>query len=110
MGDAASFRIRKRRRWCSITFGDTVCSECGFGIALVDETSEWRTFNESRDNDRSELAAPPTLLTDGRLSTIISKPNAASPRLSPSSAFGESRLQSRSISHLGLQNHRHHVR
>ncbi|KAA8532266.1 hypothetical protein F0562_032299 [Nyssa sinensis] len=43
----------------------------------IDETSEWRIFaNESSDND-SVCVDDPTnpLLTDGGLSTIISKPN-----------------------------------
>ncbi|KAL6978490.1 Transcription initiation factor IIB-2 [Sarracenia purpurea var. burkii] len=48
----------------------------GPGISL-DETSEWRTFaNESGDNDRVRVGSPTNpLLTDGSLSTVISKPN-----------------------------------
>ncbi|KAI8015823.1 Transcription initiation factor IIB [Camellia lanceoleosa] len=43
----------------------------------IDETSEWRTFaNESRDNDPVRVGGPTNpLLTDGGLSTVISKPN-----------------------------------
>ncbi|GAB4843878.1 Transcription initiation factor IIB-2 [Ancistrocladus abbreviatus] len=59
--------------------GDTVCSECGLVLEShsIDETSEWRTFaNESNDNDPVRVGGPTNpLLTDGSLSTVISKPN-----------------------------------
>lgn len=59
--------------------GDTVCSECGLVLEAhsIDETSEWRTFaNESGDNDPVRVGCPTNpLLTDGGLSTVISKPN-----------------------------------
>ncbi|PIA48364.1 hypothetical protein AQUCO_01400758v1 [Aquilegia coerulea] len=62
--------------------GDTVCSECGLVLEAhsIDETSEWRTFaNESGDNDPVRVGGPSNpLLTDGGLSTIISKPNGSS--------------------------------
>nr|DAD29617.1 TPA_asm: hypothetical protein HUJ06_031085 [Nelumbo nucifera] len=62
--------------------GDTVCSECGLVLEAhsIDETSEWRTFaNESGDNDPVRVGGPSNpLLTDGGLSTVISKPNGAS--------------------------------
>ena len=43
----------------------------------IDETSEWRTFpNESNDNDPVRVGGPTNpLLSDGGLSTVISKPN-----------------------------------
>ncbi|KAG9441883.1 hypothetical protein H6P81_017737 [Aristolochia fimbriata] len=59
--------------------GDTVCTECGLVLEAhsIDETSEWRTFaNESGDNDPVRVGGPSNpLLTDGGLSTVISKPN-----------------------------------
>lgn len=59
--------------------GDTVCSECGLVLEShsIDETSEWRTFaNESGDNDHVRVGGPTNpLLSDGGLSTVISKPN-----------------------------------
>ncbi|CAO2831699.1 unnamed protein product [Amaranthus hypochondriacus] len=59
--------------------GDTVCSECGLVLEShsIDETSEWRTFaNESNDNDPVRVGGPSNpLLSDGGLSTVISKPN-----------------------------------
>ncbi|GAB4851627.1 Transcription initiation factor IIB-2 [Ancistrocladus abbreviatus] len=59
--------------------GDTVCSECGLVLEShsIDETSEWRTFaNESNDNDPVRVGGPTNpLLTEGGLSTVISKPN-----------------------------------
>lgn len=59
--------------------GDTVCLECGLVLEAhsIDETSEWRTFaNESADNDPVRVGGPSNpLLTDGGLSTVISKPN-----------------------------------
>lgn len=59
--------------------GDTVCSECGLVLEShsIDETSEWRTFaNESNDNDPVRVGGPTNpLLSDGGLSTVISKPN-----------------------------------
>ncbi|XP_073015946.1 transcription initiation factor IIB isoform X2 [Primulina eburnea] len=59
--------------------GDTVCSECGLVLEAhsIDETFEWRTFaNESGDNDPVRVGGPTNpLLTDGGLSTVISKPN-----------------------------------
>ncbi|KAH9617095.1 hypothetical protein KSS87_012900 [Heliosperma pusillum] len=62
--------------------GDTVCSECGLVLEShsIDETSEWRTFaNESNDNDPVRVGGPSNpLLTDGGLSTVISKPNGTS--------------------------------
>ncbi|KAJ6797678.1 putative transcription initiation factor IIB [Iris pallida] len=61
--------------------GDTVCLECGLVLEAhsVDETSEWRTFaNESGDNDPNRVGGPSNpLLTDGGLSTVISKPTGA---------------------------------
>ncbi|ERN14503.1 transcription initiation factor IIB isoform X2 [Amborella trichopoda] len=61
--------------------GDTVCSECGLVLEAhsIDETSEWRTFaNESGDTDPVRVgAAYNPLLSDGGLSTVISKPNGA---------------------------------
>eukprot|EP00249_Psilotum_nudum_P014339 c24775_g1_i1 orf=436-1374(+) len=62
--------------------GDTVCSECGLVLEAhsIDETSEWRTFaNESADNDPARVGGPSNpLLTDGGLSTVISRgPNGA---------------------------------
>ncbi|KAG1359404.1 hypothetical protein COCNU_08G008500 [Cocos nucifera] len=61
--------------------GDMVCSECGLVLEAhsIDETSEWRTFaNESADNDPVRVGGPTNpLLTDGGLSTVISKPNGA---------------------------------
>lgn len=62
--------------------GDTVCVECGLVLEAhsIDETSEWRTFaNETGDNDPVRVGGPSNpLLTDGGLSTVISKPNGAS--------------------------------
>lgn len=62
--------------------GDTVCFDCGLVLEAhsIDETSEWRTFaNESGDNDPVRVGGPTNpLLTDGGLSTVISKPNGAS--------------------------------
>ncbi|KAI4330519.1 hypothetical protein MLD38_028803 [Melastoma candidum] len=59
--------------------GDTVCSECGLVLEShsIDETSEWRIFaNESNDNDPVRVGGPTNpLLTDGGLSTVITKPN-----------------------------------
>ncbi|KAH0721767.1 transcription initiation factor IIB-2 [Solanum lycopersicum] len=59
--------------------GDMVCSECGLVLEShsIDETSEWRTFaNESGDNDPVRVGGPNNpLLSDGGLSTVISKPN-----------------------------------
>lgn len=59
--------------------GDAVCSECGLVLEShsVDEKSEWRTFaNESGDTDPARVGGPSNpLLTDGGLSTVISKPN-----------------------------------
>ncbi|XP_010934192.1 transcription initiation factor IIB isoform X2 [Elaeis guineensis] len=59
--------------------GDMVCSECGLVLEAhsIDETSEWRTFaNESAENDPVRVGGPSNpLLTDGGLSTVISKPN-----------------------------------
>ncbi|KAF3636479.1 Transcription initiation factor IIB [Capsicum annuum] len=59
--------------------GDMVCSECGLVLEShsIDETSEWRTFaNESGDNDPVRVGDPTNpLLSDGGLSTVISKPN-----------------------------------
>ncbi|KAI4386536.1 hypothetical protein MLD38_004463 [Melastoma candidum] len=59
--------------------GDTVCSECGLVLEShsIDETSEWRTFaNESGDNDPVRVGGPSNpLLTEGGLSTVITKPN-----------------------------------
>ncbi|XP_075491790.1 transcription initiation factor IIB isoform X1 [Primulina tabacum] len=59
--------------------GDTVCSECGLVLEAhsIDETFEWRNFaNESGDNDPVRVGGPTNpLLTDGGLSTVISKPN-----------------------------------
>ncbi|KAL8172152.1 hypothetical protein V2J09_023956 [Rumex salicifolius] len=59
--------------------GDTVCSECGLVLEShsIDEKSEWRIFaNESNDNDPVRVGGPTNpLLTDGGLSTVISKPN-----------------------------------
>ncbi|WMV52760.1 hypothetical protein MTR67_046145 [Solanum verrucosum] len=56
-----------------------VCSECGLVLEShsIDETSEWRTFaNESGDNDPVRVGGPNNpLLSDGGLSTVISKPN-----------------------------------
>ncbi|XP_073314564.1 transcription initiation factor IIB-2-like [Primulina huaijiensis] len=58
---------------------DTVCSESGLVLEAhsIDETFEWRTFaNESGDNDPVRVGGPTNpLLTDGGLSTVISKPN-----------------------------------
>ncbi|KAJ4972214.1 hypothetical protein NE237_005313 [Protea cynaroides] len=62
--------------------GDTVCFECGLVLEAhsIDETSEWRTFaNESGDNDPVRVGGPSNpLLTDGGLSTVISKPSGSS--------------------------------
>ncbi|KAK4378012.1 hypothetical protein RND71_004308 [Anisodus tanguticus] len=59
--------------------GDMVCSECGLVLEShsIDETSEWRTFaNEAGDNDPVRVGGPTNaLLSDGGLSTVISKPN-----------------------------------
>ncbi|CAM6082942.1 unnamed protein product [Calypogeia fissa] len=61
--------------------GDMVCSECGLVLEAhsIDETSEWRTFsNESSSNDPVRVGGPSNpLLTDGGMSTIITKPNGA---------------------------------
>eukprot|EP00246_Nothoceros_aenigmaticus_P015228 TRINITY_DN6232_c0_g1_i2.p1 TRINITY_DN6232_c0_g1~~TRINITY_DN6232_c0_g1_i2.p1 ORF type:complete len:323 (-),score=36.20 TRINITY_DN6232_c0_g1_i2:337-1203(-) len=58
-----------------------VCKECGLVLEAhsIDESSEWRTFsNESASNDPVRVGGPSNpLLTDGGLSTIISKPNGA---------------------------------
>ncbi|KAL3702529.1 hypothetical protein R1sor_020551 [Riccia sorocarpa] len=58
-----------------------VCSECGLVLEAhsIDETSEWRTFsNESSSNDPVRVGGPSNpLLTDGGMSTIITKPNGA---------------------------------
>jgi transcription initiation factor TFIIB len=44
----------------------------------VDESSEWRTFSDSTSSDPVRVGGPSNpLLTDGGLSTIISKPNGA---------------------------------
>ncbi|XP_050223772.1 transcription initiation factor IIB-2-like [Mercurialis annua] len=57
--------------------GDTICSECGLVLEAhsVDESSEWRTFaNESSDHDPNRVGGPINpLLTDGGLTTVISK-------------------------------------
>ena len=62
--------------------GDTICSECGLVLEAhsIDETSEWRTFaNESNDHDPARVGGPVNpLLSDGGLSTVISKPNGTS--------------------------------
>ncbi|KAK4781801.1 hypothetical protein SAY86_015903 [Trapa natans] len=62
--------------------GDTICSECGLILEShsIDETSEWRNFaNESNDNDPVRVGEPYNpLLTDGGLTTVISKPNGSS--------------------------------
>ncbi|CAO2837296.1 unnamed protein product [Amaranthus hypochondriacus] len=62
--------------------GDTVCVECGLVLEAhsIDEHSEWRTFaNEAQDNDPVRVGGPTNpLLTDGGLSTVISKPNGSS--------------------------------
>ncbi|KAK4750414.1 hypothetical protein SAY87_003896 [Trapa incisa] len=62
--------------------GDTICSECGLILEShsIDETSEWRNFaNESNDNDPVRVGGPYNpLLTDGGLTTVISKPNGSS--------------------------------
>ncbi|XP_050258257.1 transcription initiation factor IIB-2-like [Quercus robur] len=62
--------------------GDTICSECGLVLEAhsIDETSEWRTFaNESNDQDPARVGGPMNpLLSDGGLSTVISKPNGTS--------------------------------
>ncbi|KAE9458656.1 hypothetical protein C3L33_09431, partial [Rhododendron williamsianum] len=54
-------------------------SECGLVLESHsnDETSEWRTLaNESGDYDPVRVGGPSNpLLTDGGLSTVISKPN-----------------------------------
>ncbi|GMY15722.1 transcription initiation factor IIB-2-like [Fagus crenata] len=59
--------------------GDTICSECGLVLEAhsIDETSEWRTFaNESNSNDPVRVGGPLNpLLSDGGLSTVISRPN-----------------------------------
>lgn len=59
--------------------GDMVCSECGLVLEShsIDETSEWRTFaNEAGDNDPVRVGGSTNpLLSDGGLSTVISKPN-----------------------------------
>ncbi|GAB2277040.1 Transcription initiation factor IIB-2 [Dionaea muscipula] len=69
--------------------GDTVCSECGLVLEShsIDETSEWRTFaNESGDNDPNRVGGPSNpLLTDGGLTTIISKTKGSSGDSLPSS-------------------------
>jgi transcription initiation factor TFIIB len=61
--------------------GDEICSECGLVLEShsIDETSEWRTFsNESSTNDPVRVGGPSNpLLTDGGMSTIITKPNGA---------------------------------
>ncbi|XP_047322052.1 transcription initiation factor IIB-like [Impatiens glandulifera] len=68
--------------------GDTVCSECGLVLEAhnIDETSEWRTFaNETGDNDPVRVGGPTNpLLTDGGLSTVISKPTGGGEYLSSS--------------------------
>lgn len=76
--------------------GDTVCSECGLVLEAhsIDETSEWRTFaNESGDNDPVRVGGPTNpLLTDGGLSTVISKPNGSTGEyLSSSVSRGQNR-------------------
>ena len=62
--------------------GDTVCVECGLVLEAhsIDETSEWRKFtNNMGNNDPVRVGGPSNpLLTDGGLSTVISKPNGAS--------------------------------
>ena len=60
--------------------GDMVCAECGLVLEShsVDESSEWRTFSDSTSSDPVRVGGPSNpLLTDGGLSTIISKPNGA---------------------------------
>lgn len=60
--------------------GDMVCAECGLVLEQhsVDESSEWRTFSDSTSSDPVRVGGPSNpLLTDGGLSTIISKPNGA---------------------------------
>lgn len=60
--------------------GDMVCAECGLVLEQhsVDESSEWRTFSDSSSSDPVRVGGPSNpLLTDGGLSTIISKPNGA---------------------------------
>ncbi|KAK4750405.1 hypothetical protein SAY87_003887 [Trapa incisa] len=72
--------------------GDTICTECGLILEAhaVDEASEWRTFaNESNDNDPVRVGGPYNpLLTNGGLSTVISKPNGSSSEL-PGSSHGK---------------------
>ncbi|GBG85311.1 hypothetical protein CBR_g39879 [Chara braunii] len=59
--------------------GDMICKECGLVLEShsIDETSEWRTFtNEAGNTDPVRVGGPSNpLLTDGGLSTIISRPN-----------------------------------
>ncbi|KAJ7531038.1 hypothetical protein O6H91_14G029900 [Diphasiastrum complanatum] len=61
--------------------GDTVCTDCGLVLEAhyIDETSEWRTFSDdSSSNDPVRVGGPSNpLLTDGGLSTTISKANGA---------------------------------
>ncbi|XP_030471919.2 transcription initiation factor IIB-2-like [Syzygium oleosum] len=67
----------------------TICSECGLVLEAhsIDETSEWWTFaSESNDNDPVRVGGPYNpLLTDGGLSTVISKPNGSSGKFLSSS-------------------------
>ncbi|KAG0625566.1 hypothetical protein M758_2G065400 [Ceratodon purpureus] len=56
--------------------GDMVCPECGLVLEQhsIHESSEWRTFSDSTSSDPVRVGGPSNpLLTDGGLSTIISK-------------------------------------
>eukprot|EP00898_Chlorokybus_atmophyticus_P007033 jgi/Chlat1/7330/Chrsp59S06948 len=57
--------------------GDMICTQCGLVLEAraIDESSEWRTFtNESPNNDPVRVGGPLNpLLSDGGLSTVISK-------------------------------------
>eukprot|EP00850_Spirogloea_muscicola_P007233 SM000036S13277 [mRNA] locus=s36:376827:379170:+ [translate_table: standard] len=61
--------------------GDLVCAECGLVLEAhsIDETSEWRTFaDDASGADPNRVGGPANpLLTDGGLSTVISRPAGA---------------------------------
>ncbi|GFP92201.1 transcription initiation factor iib-2 [Phtheirospermum japonicum] len=60
--------------------GDTVCTECGLILEShrIDTNKDWRTFDDTGDNDPSRVGAVENpLLTDRGLTTVISQPSGA---------------------------------
>ncbi|XP_050378585.1 transcription initiation factor IIB-like [Argentina anserina] len=57
--------------------GDAVCNSCGLVLEshCIDETTEWRTFDDSNHDPNRVGAATNPLLSGGGLSTVMAKPN-----------------------------------